>query len=245
MTPDGDSLLISGLGDLGVQVTPDQTRQFGHLLALLQEANTRVNLTALKTERDIVLKHFVDSATCLTGGHLDEPVTVIDIGTGAGFPSLPLAILRPHLRITPLDSIRKKVDFVRSAAEALDLVGVTPMVGRAETLGQDSAHRDTYDRVVVRAVAALPVLMELAVPLLKPGGLLVAQKGAITDDELAAGNAAATAVGGDVVDIHSFPLPVLGDARTLVVVRKARPTPARYPRREGVPAQQPLFWRAK
>ncbi|GHF59174.1 16S rRNA (guanine527-N7)-methyltransferase [Deinococcus metalli] len=245
MTPEGSALLRRGLNALRLGATDDQMALFARLLDLLQEGNERVNLTALKTEEDIVLKHFVDSASCLNGGHLDGDLRVVDIGTGAGFPSLPLAILRPELRITPLDSIRKKVDFVRATAQALGLDTVHPMVGRAETLGRSPEHRQRYDRVVVRAVAALPILMELALPLLAEGGLLVAQKGAITEEELDAGANAAAEVGGEVEEATPFLLPVLGDARTLVVVRKVRATPARYPRREGVPTQQPLFWRAK
>lgn len=245
MTPEGQALLGQGAAELGLNVE-GQLPQFEQLLDLLVEANSRVNLTALKTESDIVLKHFVDSLSCLRGGHLDGAgVRVLDIGTGAGFPTLPLAIVRPEVAFTPLDSIRKKIDFVRSAAEALNLTGVTPLVGRAETLGRDPEHRERYDRVVCRAVAALPILAELGLPLLKPGGLLVAQKGPISEEELHAGRRAAGEVGGGVTEVDAFTLPVLGDARTLVVIEKVGPTPKKYPRREGVPNAQPLFWTAR
>ena len=245
MTPEAEQLLLDGLHGFGLQPDPMAVQRFRHLLTLLQEGNARVNLTALKSEHDIVLKHFVDSASCLLGGHLAGDLHVIDIGTGAGFPSLPLAILNPALRMTPLDSIRKKIDFVRATAEALEMNHVHPLVGRAETLGQTPEHRGRYDRVVIRAVAALPVVMELSLPLLRPGGLLVAQKGAIGAEEMAAGERAAAELGGQVISVEAFELPVLQDRRSLVIVEKTRPTPARYPRREGVPAQQPLFWKAK
>ncbi|WP_207795287.1 16S rRNA (guanine(527)-N(7))-methyltransferase RsmG [Deinococcus koreensis] len=245
MTPEGERLLREGLASLELDLTADMEQAFGRLLDLLQEGNRRLNLTALKSEADIVLKHFVDSATCLRGGYLKGPLRVVDLGTGAGFPALPLAILRPGLTLTPVDSIRKKIDFVRATAQALELPNVTPLVGRAETLAREPAHRARYDRVVVRAVAALPVLVELALPLLRVGGLLVAQKGPIEADELEAGGRAAHEVGGRVVDVDPFALPILGDGRTLVTVEKTRPTPERYPRREGIPAQQPLFWDAK
>nr|WP_309570063.1 16S rRNA (guanine(527)-N(7))-methyltransferase RsmG [Deinococcus sp.] len=219
--------------------------RFAFLLALLHEGNARVNLTALKTERDIVLKHFVDSASCLIGGHLASGEQVLDIGTGAGFPALPLAILDPARQITALDSVGKKIKFVDATASALELDRITALTGRAEHLGRNAEHRATYDRVVVRAVAALPAIVELALPLLKVGGVLVAQKGALTSDELDAGAQAALELGGLIVATETFTLPVLGDARSLIVVKKTGATSARYPRREGVPARQPLFWKAK
>ncbi|MFW8627246.1 16S rRNA (guanine(527)-N(7))-methyltransferase RsmG [Deinococcus sp. ME38] len=245
MTPEGEALLRQGAAELGLNVDA-QVPAFAALLDLLVEANSRVNLTALKTESDIVLKHFVDSLSCLRGGHLDgEGLRVLDIGTGAGFPSLPLAIMNSQTDFTPLDSIRKKIDFVRAASASLNLTNVSPQVGRAETLGRDADYREGYDRVVCRAVAALPILAELGLPLLKTGGRLVAQKGPISEDELRAGRRAAGEVGGRVTVVDAFTLPVLGDARTLVVIEKTGPTPAKYPRREGVPNQQPLFWTAR
>lgn len=244
MSAEGTELLREGAAALGIDIKPHFT-QFAELLRLLQEGNARFNLTALKTERDIVLKHFVDSLTCLRGGHLNGEHTVVDLGTGAGFPALPLAIVNPNLSILPLDSTRKKIDFVRETAASLGLLNVTPLVGRAETLGRDPNHREGYDRVVVRAVAALPILTELALPLLRVGGLLVAQKGPISSEELETGRRAAGEVGGQIQDVDSFALPILGDERTIVVIEKIRPTPAKYPRREGVPNQQPLFWNAK
>lgn len=244
MTPEGLALLRRGGLELGLDLAAHE-EAFTQLLALLQEGNARLNLTALKREEDIVLKHFIDSLTCLRGGHLDGPLRTLDLGTGGGFPALPLAIVRPELALTPLDSVRKKIEFVRSAAQALGLTQVTPQVGRAETLGRDPAHRERYDRVVARAVAPLPVLAELGLPLLQVGGRFVAQKGPITPEELEAGRRAAREVGGQVSEVDAFTLPVAGDARTLIVLEKMRPTPAGYPRREGVPTHQPLFWTAK
>lgn len=245
MTPEGLALLNTGASELGLVLTAEQQEKFAQLLRLLTEANAQFNLTALKTERDIVLKHFVDSLSCLRGNHLSGEDRVLDLGTGGGFPSLPLGIVCPQLWITPLDSTRKKIDFVRETAHALGLSRVEPLVGRAETLGQQPEHRGQYDRVVARAVAALPILAELALPLLKEGGLLVAQKGPIAEEELLAGRRAAGELGGRVQEVDEFNLPVLGDTRTLVVIEKVKPTPPKYPRREGVPNAQPLFWKAK
>lgn len=243
MTPEAAALLLQGGGELGLDLSP-HVDSFTNLLTLLQEGAAQTNLTALRDEHDIVLKHFVDSLTCLRGGWLDGEWRVLDLGTGAGFPALPLAIVRPELRLIPVDATAKKIAFVTRTAAALGLGHVTPLTARAETLGRDMAHRERYDRVVTRAVASLPALAELALPLLREGGVLVAQKGPISPEELEAGRLAAAEVGGEVRVVDAFALPVLGEARTLVVVEKTGPTPERYPRREGVPARKPLFWRA-
>jgi len=244
MTPEGQSLLQEGSAELGLTLTPEQVEQFSRLLALLNEGSAQMNLTALREERDIVLKHFVDSLTCLRGGWLGETGRVLDLGTGAGFPALPLAIVRPELQLVPMDATRKKIEFVERTAVTLGLDNVQPLVGRAEALGRVPEHREGYGRVVTRAVAALPILAELTLPFLELGGLLVAQKGPITPEELEAGTRAAAEVGGAVRAVEPFKLPLTGDARTLVVVEKVAPTPERYPRREGVPNRKPLFWQA-
>ncbi|GMA15663.1 16S rRNA (guanine(527)-N(7))-methyltransferase RsmG [Deinococcus metallilatus] len=244
MTPEGRALLLEGAKELGLDLTAEQVDRFGQLLDLLNEGSAQLNLTALRDERDIVLKHFVDSLTCLRGGWLDGEQRVLDLGTGGGFPALPLAIVQPRLQIVPLDATRKKVEFVERTAQALGLENVHPLVGRAENLGRDPQQRERYDRVVTRAVAALPVLAELALPFLRVGGLLVAQKGPLTPEELEAGTRAAAEVGGQVRAAEPFTLPLAGDARTLVIIEKTASTPERYPRREGVPNRKPLFWQA-
>lgn len=245
LTGQGEMRLREGATQLGVALTDEQVEKFRQLYQLLLEGNARLNLTALKTEEDIVLKHFVDSLSCLRGHHLDDPARMLDLGTGGGFPSLPLAIVRPQLQIVPMDATRKKIDFVRETALNLGLPNVEPVTSRAETLGRDRIYRAQFDRVVARAVTALPILVELALPFVKVGGLLVSQKGALTPEELNAGAQAAELLGGQVRQVDEFELPVLGDARTIVVVEKIRATPEQYPRRDGLPNQQPLFWKAK
>ncbi|MEF2277063.1 16S rRNA (guanine(527)-N(7))-methyltransferase RsmG [Deinococcus sp. YIM 134068] len=243
MKPENEKLLLEAGAELGFDLTA-QAETFGRLLDLLVTASARTNLTSLRDEWAIVLKHFIDSLTCLRGGWLDGEQRVLDLGTGAGFPALPLAIVRLELHITAMDATHKKVEFVERAARELGLTNVEPLVGRAETLGRQPGQREGYSRVVTRAVAALPILAELSLPFLALGGFLVAQKGVLDAGELEAGTRAAAEVGGDVRAVDTFTLPVLGDARTLVVIEKTGPTPQRYPRREGVPNKQPLFWRA-
>ena len=244
MNEEATRLLTEGARATGVDAGPHLSA-FADLLLLLQEGNARHNLTALKTEEDIVLKHFVDSLTCLRGGHLQGSLRVLDLGTGGGFPTFPLAIVQPELQITPVDATRKKIEYVRATAQALNLPQITPRSGRAEELGRDPELRGTFDRVVVRAVAALPILAELALPFLKVGGLLVAQKGPITPEEVNAGRRAAREVGGEVREVDPFTLPVTGDDRTLIVIEKVAATPEKYPRAVGIPNSKPLFWRAK
>lgn len=198
-----------------------------------------MNLTALQSERDIVLKHFVDSLGCLSAGEWPQGARVLDLGTGAGFPALPLAIVRPDLQITALDATAKKVAFVERTARELG-VSVTGLSGRAEEVGRSPQHRAHYDVVVTRAVAALPILAELALPLLKLGGVLVAQKGHLSEEERGAGLRAANQVGGELDTEWHGELPVLGDPRSLLILRKTAETPDSYPRRTGIPNKRPL-----
>ncbi|WP_027481070.1 16S rRNA (guanine(527)-N(7))-methyltransferase RsmG [Deinococcus pimensis] len=240
MIPENRTLLNDAARDLGVTLDDRSTDLFDRLHLLLDEASDGMNLTTIRDEREVVLKHFVDSISCLRGGFLDGELGVLDLGTGAGFPALPLAIVRADLTLTPLDATRRKIDFVDRTARALGLKNVTPLVGRAETIGRQDAHRARYDRVVTRAVASLPVLVELALPLLRVGGLLVAQKGPGVAEELPDAEGAAAQVGGRIHEVQDFRLPVTNDRRHLVVVEKTHETPDRYPRREGVPTKHPL-----
>lgn len=231
---------VLGLTEMGVQLTA-HLEEFSLFQAMLVTTGRQTNLTSLLSERDIVLKHFIDSLSCLKSGMLDGPLKVLDIGTGAGFPGLPLAIVSPGLRMDMLDATRRKIEFVDSVVAALKLTNSAGVVGRAERLGRQPERRGSYDRVVTRAVSALAVLVELSLPLLKEGGVLIAQKGAMGEAELEAGRRAAAEVGGALEDVQPFELPILNDPRTLVCVRKTGPTPEKYPRREGMPAKHPLF----
>jgi 16S rRNA (guanine527-N7)-methyltransferase len=239
MTPEGEALLLEGGQALGLDLGP-QLGFFAQLQSALLAGNARTNLTALTGERDVIFKHFIDSLTCNRGGWLDGGTTVLDLGTGAGFPTLPLALVLPHLHFLAVDATLKKIEFVKQTARELGLSQVAGLAGRAETLGHQQEHRAHYSRVVARAVAPLPVLAELGLPLLAVGGLLIAQKGQLGDRELTAGTQAAALLGGEVFHVEHFELPLLGDPRSLVVIRKTGPTPDQYPRREGVPARQPL-----
>ncbi|MCS7068569.1 MAG: 16S rRNA (guanine(527)-N(7))-methyltransferase RsmG [Meiothermus sp.] len=239
LSEQGKSLLLRAAREIEVDLEPTLPR-FEQFYRRLVEANATTNLTAIRDERGIVLKHFVDSLSCLKSGRLEGSLRVLDLGTGAGFPGLPLKLVRPELELTFLDATHKKIAFIESICRELNLSGTQCLWGRAETLGHDPAHREAYDRVVSRAVSALNTLSELCLPLVKVGGFMIAQKGAGVAEELEQARAAIHQLGGAVRDVVAFKLLGLEEPRALVVVEKTHPTPARYPRRAGVPAKNPL-----
>lgn len=208
---------------------------------LLLDANTRLNLTRV-TEPDAVARlHLLDSLSALP--HVDRfgPSTALDLGSGGGVPGLVLALARPEIAWTLVDSVGKKCDAMRGFAEALELRSVTVIAERAETLGRDPRHRGRYELVTARACAALPVLAEYALPPAIVGGTVLAWKGPLTaaDDEVIQGAAAAALLGGGAPVIHETGVSALGSHR-LLVIPKERATPARYPRRSGEPGRNPL-----
>jgi len=209
--------------------------------------NEKFNLTAITDYDQVQVKHFLDSLTCLLA---DEDLTkaicqqsgirAIDVGAGAGFPGLPLKIVCPGLLLTLLEATGKKVGFLEHIVSRLGLAGVEVIKGRAEELGRDAAHREGYDLALARAVAALPVLVEYALPLCRQGGLFVAQKGAEGDAEARAAEGAIVTLGGALRRIVHLELPHLAEPRSLVVIEKIAPTPEKYPRRPGIPRKRPL-----
>lgn len=223
---------------MGLDLKP-HLEAFSRLYALLQEASGKVNLTALRGEEEVVVKHFLDSLTLLRLPLWQGPLRVLDLGTGAGFPGLPLKIVRPELELVLVDATRKKVAFVERAIEVLGLKGARALWGRAEVLAREAGHREAYARAVARAVAPLCVLSELLLPFLEVGGAAVAMKGPRVEEELAPLPPALERLGGRLGEVLALQLPLSGEARHLVVLEKAAPTPA-YPRRPGVPERHPL-----
>lgn len=208
-------------------------------VALLLSTNARLNLTRVVEPEAVARVHLLDSVAALP--KLDDlrPERVLDLGSGGGVPGIPLALARPGVRWTLVDSVGKKVDALRGFIADLDLATVDAVAARAELLGRDAAHREAYDLVTARACAALPVLAEYALPLLRVGGALLAWKGALSAGELHAGATAAAELGGGVPELEPSGVPALGDHR-FVVIRKAGRTPPRYPRRPGEPSRRPL-----
>ena len=221
-----------------IQIDDRALRRFARYAAELVHWNERVNLTRITTPGDIVVRHFLDSLACARAfGSM--PPSLIDVGTGAGFPGLPLKIIWPTMRLVLSDSIGKKTAFLRHLVQALELEDVEVVTARAENLGRDPAHREQHAGVVARAVADLAVLGEYCLPLCRIGGHFVAPKGANGAEEAQGAGRAIGLLGGRLREVLPVELPGL-PARTLVVVEKVRATPARLPRPTGVPAKQPL-----
>lgn len=223
-----------------VELSDGQLRAFERLTCLLLAWNERVNLTAITDPAEIAIKHYLDSLTLNLVASRFERARLIDVGSGAGFPGLALAIAFPKLRVTLLDSRAKKLRFIDEAAQSLGLDNARTLHARAEEAGRERSQREAFEIAVARAVAPMPVLLEYALPLCKPGGQVIAMKGAAAHDEASAAAKAIDALGGELRAIEEVRLPTLDNPRYLVVVDKVKPTPERFPRRAGIPARQPL-----
>jgi len=249
-------LLLEGARQLGLSLTGEHLRMFQVYYEELVAWNARFNLTAITDYEQVQVRHFLDSLSCvralvgtdyllpvtLAGPalRLARPLTCIDVGSGAGFPGLPLKIVFPRLRLTLLEATGKKVTFLEHMVERLGLEEVTVIKGRAEELGQMPGHREHYELVLARAVAELPALAEYLLPLCRLGGLCIAQKGIEAQAEVASAQAALAILGGELRRIIPVELPGLAETRHLVVLEKTARTPEKYPRRPGMPTKRPL-----
>lgn len=224
----------------GIRLTNAQMDAFKHYEQELLDWNAHFNLTAIRDPESIRTKHFLDSLTCLLAFRDNPPNRLADIGTGAGFPGIPLKILLPAMRLTLVESVGKKADFCRHVVQTLKLEGVEVVQARAEEIGQMPAYRERFDWAVARAVANLPVLLEYLLPLVRVGGKILAQKGESGPVETHASEHAMRMLGGRMKQLIPIQLPGVVEDRYLVVVDKVAATPMQYPRRPGLPAKQPL-----
>lgn len=240
MTDQLGKQLVQQAAAFGLTLTPTQTQQFEQYLALLLAWNERMNLTAIREPAEIVTRHFVDSLTCALATADLNGLDLIDVGTGAGFPGLPLKILYPALRLTLVDSVAKKGDFLRQVVAELGLTEVQIITERAEALGRLPQHRGQYDWAVARAVAELRVLLEYLLPLCRPAGQVLAQKGESAAQEVSEAANALHLLGGVVRSLQPVHLPGRAQPHYLVLVAKVAATPDRYPRRVGIPGKRPL-----
>ena len=207
---------------------------------MLLDWNQRMNLTSITAPKDIVVKHFLDSLTLTTVVSQFDGLRLIDVGTGAGFPGLALAIAFPALEVTLLDSTGKKLRFIDSVGRELQLKNVRTLHARAEDAGRDKGHRASYDIAVARAVARLPVLMEYLLPLAKPEGQAIAMQGMTAYDDANSAAKAIEALGGELFTIEEVLLPTLDNPRYLIVIDKIKKTPRQYPRQPGSPNRDPI-----
>ncbi len=224
----------------GIRLNDRQVAALAVLERELLDWNEKVNLTAVKDADGVRTKHFLDSFSCVLAWRENPPKRMVDVGTGAGFPGIPLKILYPAMRLTLVESVGKKAAFCRHLVETLKLEAVDVLAARAEEVGQMSSHREGYDWAVARAVADLPILAEYLLPLVRIGGAMLAQKGESGPAETHRSEAALKMLGGLVRQLIPITLPGVVETRFLVVADKVAATPPQYPRRPGMPAKKPL-----
>ena len=224
------------------ELTDKQKQQFKLYFKMLIEVNEHVNLTRITEEDEVYLKHFYDSITPLFtfGAVFKDGATLCDVGAGAGFPSIPLKILKPGLKVTIVDSLQKRLNFLKDLISELGLTDVELVHGRAEDVGQNKLYRERFDIVTARAVARMSVLSEYCLPLVKKGGYFVFLKGPKAEDELDDGKKALEVLGGKLIKDEELTLPASEEERTLVLVQKVKSTPKKYPRQAGTPRRKPI-----
>lgn len=226
-----------------LQLTEEQLKKFYRYFELLEEKNKVMNLTAITEEREVVTKHFVDSLSLtrvfpeLESG---REFSVIDVGTGAGFPGIPLKIVYPNLQVTLLDSLKKRVCFLQEVCSQLELEKISAVHGRAEDFGRDENFREAFDLCVSRAVANLATLSEYCLPFVRIGGLFISYKSEEVGEEIKGAESAIKQLGGEIKSIQSFKLPKTDMGRSLIVIEKVRKLSEKYPRKAGLPSKEPL-----
>jgi 16S rRNA (guanine527-N7)-methyltransferase len=233
--------LKEGAKKLGLELTPAQLEQFETYYRELVDWNKRVNLTHITDYEEVQLKHFLDSLTVTLVWPLGNAVlSLIDVGTGAGIPGIPLKIVFPNIKLVLLEAVAKKAAFLRHITQKLGLDGVEIVVGRAEEVAHEAQYREKFDLVLSRAVAPLPTVVELVLPLCALGGSFIAQKKGDTKAEISSATKAISLLGGNLREIKPLDLAEFADERSLVVIDKVSPTPPKYPRRPGIPAKRPI-----
>lgn len=235
-----DTLFKTKLESLGIQLTEMQYNQFDEYYKLLIEWNKVMNLTGITDYHEVNEKHFVDSLSIIQAIDLNQVENMIDIGTGAGFPGIPLKIAFPHLNIVLLDSLNKRINFLNEVIEKLELQGIETIHGRAEDFAKRKEYREQFSVCVSRAVANLATLSEYCLPYVKTGGKFISYKSGEIDEEVINSEKAISILGGKVERIIKFSLPNTEIKRSFVVVSKEKTTAKKYPRKAGMPSKEPL-----
>ena len=227
------------LREFEIEIDSEKNNKLEKYRELLLEWNSFMNLTAITEEDEVNIKHFLDSLTIFKTGELDGKKSVIDVGTGAGFPGIPMAIQNPDLEVTLLDSLNKRIKFLNKVVEETELKNVTTYHGRAEEFARKKEFRDAFDVSVSRAVANMSTLAEYTMPYVKPGGVMIAMKGSEYKEELKEAENAIKILGGGIKEVKEITLPD-GILHSLIVIEKVKPTPKKYPRVGGKPKSKPL-----
>ncbi|MEH7084823.1 16S rRNA (guanine(527)-N(7))-methyltransferase RsmG [Neobacillus drentensis] len=230
----------ANLQEKGITLTSVQLDQFERYFETLVEWNEKMNLTAITDKAEVYLKHFYDSITASFYFDFTKPFHLCDVGAGAGFPSIPLKIVYPHIEVTIVDSLNKRISFLNHLSQELKLEKVHFIHDRAETFGVNPEFRENFDVVTARAVARMSVLSEFCLPLVKVGGHFIAMKAAHAKDELGMGQKAITTLGGRLEEMFTFTLPMEESERNILIIKKEKQTPKKYPRKPGTPGKTPI-----
>ena len=223
---------------INIDISDKESKSFFDFMNLLIEWNEKMNLTAITEPNDVILKHFIDSITI--DKHINRNSSVIDVGTGAGFPGIPLSIVRNDLKITLMDSLNKRINFLNEVIKDINLENVNTIHSRAEELGRDKNFREKFDVATSRAVAPLNVLLEYMLPFIKVGGCCICMKGANVDEEIENSKNALKVLNGKIEKIEKFELPEIDNVRNIIIIRKTGNIPGKYPRKPGTPSKEPL-----
>lgn len=229
---------IGKLKEFNIEINEEQIKSFEKYMNLLLEWNEKINLTAITQPDEVKLKHFVDSLTVLK--YINDDDKVIDIGTGAGFPGIPLKIMNENTKITLLDSLNKRINFLNIVIETLNLRNIQAIHGRAEEIARNKLYREKYDVAVSRAVANLSTLTEYMLPFVKVGGKCICMKGANVNEELERAQNAIKELGGEIERVDNFYLSDNDNERNIIVIKKVKETNSKYPRKAGTPSKEPL-----
>ena len=234
------NVLTKKVKELSIVLNDKQTQQFEQYYNILVEWNKVMNLTAITEYEEVVEKHFLDSLTIVDAINMEKIETLIDVGTGAGFPGIPLKIAFPHLKVTLLDSLNKRIKFLNEVIDLLELDDIKTIHGRAEDYAKQVEYREQYDICVSRAVANLATLSEYCLPYVKVDGLFVPYKSGEIDEELKSSEKAVSILGGKVEEVVKFQLPGTDIGRSFVKIHKIKETKKKYPRKAGMPTKEPL-----
>lgn len=224
--------------EINIDLNEEQLDKFKKYMDLLLEWNEKINLTAITKEDEVILKHFIDSMTVLK--HIEDGTSIVDVGTGAGFPGIPVSIANDNVNVTLVDSLNKRISFLQEVISEIELTDIKAIHSRAEDFGQNNEHREKYDISVSRAVANLSVLVEYLLPLVKVGGKCICMKGSEVEEEITNAKFAIKELGGKIEAVNEFCLPGTDIKRNIIVIRKDKETPKKYPRKSGTPSNKPI-----
>lgn len=236
----GKKLLINGIKELSLEISDIQVEQFFKYYDMLVETNKVMNLTSIIELDEVILKHFIDSLLVVKTIDMNKYYSLIDVGTGAGFPGVPLKIMFPHLKVTLLDSLNKRLNFLNNVIKELNLSDISTIHGRAEDFGRDTNYREKFDLCVSRAVANLSTLSEYCIPFISEGGSFISYKSEFSEEEKSAAEKAIRVLGGEIEKSSIVKLPCTEINRSFIIIDKKIKTPSKYPRKAGVPSKKPI-----